>query len=95
MNILGLSVGIASVLLIGLYVQSELSFDKFFEDSESIHRIALHRIYPDRTRDFASSMITLAPALKENYPEVEEITRMHRLFFANEVNMVCASFMPR
>ena len=48
-NILGLSVGIASVLLIGLYVRSELSFDKFFEDSERIHRIALHRIYPEVT----------------------------------------------
>lgn len=86
-NILGLSVGIASVLLIALYVRSELSFDKFFDDSERIHRIALHRIYPDRTRDFASSVITLAPVLKENYPEVEEVTRMHRLFFANEISV--------
>ncbi len=86
-NVIGLSVGIASVLLIAIYVQNELSFDSFYKDSERIHRIALHRIYPDRTRDFASSVITLAPTLKENYPEVEAITRLHRLFFANEVTV--------
>ncbi len=86
-NLLGLSVGIASVLLIALYVRHELSYDKFFEDSDSIYRLALHRVYPDRVRDFASSAITLAPALEDNYPEVRAITRMHRLFFANEVNV--------
>ncbi len=86
-NILGLSVGIASVLIIALFIRNELSYDQFFDDSESIYRIALHRIYPDRTRDFASSVITLAPALKDNYPEVEAITRMHRLFFTNQVNV--------
>jgi putative ABC transport system permease protein len=86
-NILGLAVGIASVLLIALYVRNELSFDKFFENSDRIHRVALERIYPDRTRNFASSVITLAPVLKEHYPEVEATTRMHRLFFQNEVEV--------
>ena len=84
-NLTGLSVGIASALLIALYVQNELSFDQFFEDSERIYRIPLHRIYPDRTRDFASSAITLAPVLKQNYPEVEAVTRLHRMFFVNEL----------
>ena len=86
-NLLGLSIGIASVLLIGLYVHKELSFDRFFQDSERIYRIPLHRIYPDRTRDFASSPVTLAPVLKENYPEVEAATRLHRMFFVDELTI--------
>ena len=84
-NLTGLAVGIASVLLISMYVHSELSFDSFFQDSDRIYRIPLHRVYPDRTRDFASSAITLAPVLKENYPEVEAVTRLHRMYFRNEL----------
>lgn len=84
-NILGLSVGIASVILISLYVQYETSYDKFFTDSERIYRTALHRIYPDRQLHFGTSPVTLAPTLKENYPQVESVTRLHRLFFNNNI----------
>lgn len=86
-NLAGLSIGMASVMLISLYVANELSFDSFLPNSERIHRIALHRIYPDRTRDFASSAITLAPVLKEYYPEVEAVTRVHRMYFVNEITV--------
>lgn len=89
-NILGLSVGIASVMLIAIYVNYETSYDKFFEDSERIHRVALHRIYPNRTKDFGTSSIMLAPTLKNNYPQIEAVTRLHRLFFTNEVNVTIA-----
>ncbi len=84
-NILGLSVGIASMILIGLYVRFETSYDKFFEDSDRIHRVALHRIYPGRVKDFGTSSTQLATVLNRNYPEVEMATRLHRLFFQNEI----------
>lgn len=86
-NILGLSVGIASVMLIAIYVNYETSYDKFFDDSDRIYRIALHRVYPTRTKDFGTSSIMLAPALKDNYPQIESVTRLHRLFFSNEVTV--------
>jgi len=38
-NIIGLSVGIAASLIIGLYIFNELSYDKFHKDSERIYRI--------------------------------------------------------
>lgn len=86
-NILGLSVGIASVMLIAIYVNYETSYDKFFDDSDRIHRIALQRVYPGRVKLFGTSSIMLAPTLKENYPQVEEVTRHHRLFFNNELSV--------
>ena len=86
-NIIGLAVGIACCLFIGLYIRHESSYDQFFESNERIHRISLERIYPDRVRLFASSPVTLAPTLLENYPEVEAVTRMHRLFFSQEVSI--------
>lgn len=83
-NILGLSVGIACCLLISLYVHDEISYDEFFKDSERIYRVALERKYPNNTRYFGSSPVNLAPVLKENFPEVEEAGRLHRLFFQNQ-----------
>jgi len=84
-NISGLTVGVACCLLISLYVNDEMSYDKFFDDSDRIYRVALERIYPTNTRFFGSSPVNMAPTLLENYPEVEEAGRLHRLFFQNEI----------
>jgi putative ABC transport system permease protein len=84
-NILGLTVGIACCLLISLYVRDEVSYDNFFKDSDRIYRVALERVYPTNTRFFGSSPVNMAPTLKENYPEIEEAGRLHRLFFQNEI----------
>ncbi len=86
-NILGLTVGITCCLLISLYVQHEMSYDTFFKDSDRIYRVALERVYPTNTRYFGSSPVNLAPTLLENYPEVEEAGRLHRLFFQNEIEV--------
>ncbi|GAB5526455.1 MAG: ABC transporter permease [Roseivirga sp.] len=84
-NILGLSIGIASVMLIAIYVNYETSYDNFFKDSDRTYRIALERVYPGRAKTFGTSSILLAPTLRENYPQVEAVTRLHRLFFNPEV----------
>ncbi len=86
-NIMGLAVGLASVLLIGIYIQFETSYDKFFDDSDRIYRVALHRVYPGRTKDFGTSGVRIAPVLNADYPEVELATRIHRLFFQNEITV--------
>lgn len=88
-NIIGLSIGIASVILISLYVNYETSYDKFFKDSEHIYRIALDRKYPDnRSKLFGTSSVMIAPTLTDNYPQIEEVTRLHRLFFNNNIEVV-------
>jgi putative ABC transport system permease protein len=86
-NILGLSVGIASVILIGLYIQFETSYDNFFDDSDRIYRVALHRVYPGRTKEFGTSGVRVAPILNENYAQVEKAARLHRLYFQNEITV--------
>jgi len=84
-NIIGLSIGMCCCLLISLYVSYELSYDHFFKDKDQIYRVALERKYPDRTRMFGSSPVTLAPTFLENYPEVEIATRLHKLFFRSNL----------
>src|SRR3990172_2911443 len=76
-NVFGLAVGLASVILIGLYVADELSYDRFHPDAGRIYRIS---------RDFYATggsnelhLASLAPRaaeqLKADFPEIEETAR--------------------
>ncbi len=84
-NSIGLAVGMSCCLMISLYVSYEMSYDRFIEDNDRIYRVALERKYPDRTRMFGSSPVTLAPTFMDNYPEVELATRLHKLFFRSNL----------
>lgn len=77
-NLLGLSVSIASTLLIYLYVQNEFSFDRFHHDAERIYRVNQTFIWGENnTNQFASTGPGVAYALKEELPEIELMTSIH------------------
>ena len=78
-NILGLATGMAVCLLIVLFVQSELSFDKQHTKAENIYRIALERSYPGRSTSYAIIPQSIGGAIKTEYPEVLESTRLFNL----------------
>jgi putative ABC transport system permease protein len=67
-NIFGLAVGMAVTILILLWVQDELSFDKFFKHSDDIYLV----LRGDNTGLSAMTSKFLAPALKEEFPEVKK-----------------------
>ncbi len=72
-NILGLTVGMASFLLIILYVKDELSYDRFHPDYEQIYRMSYFRKAQDGTiTPFATSGTTWAPRYQELMPEVKD-----------------------
>ena len=72
-NIAGLAVGLASFILVGLWVADELSFDRFHENAGRIFRVA-NRVGSGAL--VPSPSYALPPALKEEYPEVEEFSRV-------------------
>lgn len=74
-NITGLAVGIACCLLILLYVQRELSFDRFHENADRIYRVTSVVNQGER---WGSAIYPVGPALKETFPQVETYVRMHR-----------------
>ena len=45
-NILGLAIGLASVLLIMLYVQSEVSFDRYHTNKDLLYRLNIEITNP-------------------------------------------------
>jgi len=77
-NILGFALGLASCLLILLFVYNELSFEKIHSNKSSIYRIALHLKHGDTSLPFAAAMPPLAPALQEMFPEVESTVRIRQ-----------------
>ncbi len=70
-NILGLSLGILSVLVSILWVEDELSFDTFNKNADRIYRILTEESHMDGYSNSAMTMPPLAEALKDKLPEVE------------------------
>lgn len=77
-NLLGLTVSMASTLLIYLYVQHEFSYDKFHPDVERIYRINQTFIWGENNNaQFSSTGPGVAYALKNEIAEAELITSIH------------------
>jgi putative ABC transport system permease protein len=73
LNIAGLTLGMACFILIVLWVQNELSFDKFHANKDRLFRIQ-NKL---SSGSYANSLTyALPPVLKEKYPEVEEFARV-------------------
>jgi len=77
-NILGLAVGMACCILILLWVQDELSYDRYHEKADQIHRVIVKGRMSNRDINFSSSPAPLAKALVTDFPEVLEATRFLR-----------------
>jgi putative ABC transport system permease protein len=76
-NILGLSIGIALCFVIMLYVQDELSYDRFNAKADRTYRIAFKANINGGKILEGNVMPPVASAVKNDYPEVEEATRLH------------------
>ncbi len=75
-NITGLSIGIASCLIIMMYVQHELSFDRYHEKADQIVRVVFKGFIGGGDMKEAHVMPPVAETLKRDYPEVLETTRL-------------------
>ena len=72
-NIFGLAIGMACFILIVLWIQNELSFDKFHTNKDRLFRIQNKHSNGNCVN---SLTYALTPVLKEKYPEVEEAARV-------------------
>ncbi len=85
-NILGLAIGLACFMLIMLYVQDETGYDAWHENSSRIHRVALERIYPGRSRQYAIIPAGYSEVMKKDLPEVEQSCRL--FYFAGNSTFI-------
>jgi len=75
-NIVGLAIGLSSFLLIALYVMDELSFDRYYDQAGNIYRIDLDTRWGGQDLRMAQIGDPIGPKLKNDYPQVEEYTRI-------------------
>ena len=77
-NIIGLSVGIAAVALIMVYLMFELSYDRFHLHGKNIYRINVEHNWDGKIVKFPDFVPAAGPALKKDFPQVEDYTRIRR-----------------
>jgi len=74
-NILGLATGMACMLLILLWVQDELSFDRFHEYSHRLYRVEEDQHYSGSVYHVNVTPYPSGPVWKEEIPEIEDACR--------------------
>lgn len=80
LNIAGLALGMTCFTVILLFVENEFSYDRFHQHPENIYRVVKDFVNEDGTSiPDATTPPALTPALREDLPEVEQVTR----FFPN------------
>lgn len=86
-NIMGLAAGISSFLLIILFVQNELSYEKHIPDSERMYRLVeIQKPAGISPQHVAITSGPFAPALEAEIPEVEQALRLMPSYSIINVN---------
>ena len=80
-NILGLALGLAASIIIYLYVQDELSFDKYHDDAQNIYRWETAWEENGELGRWAASTGGWVQRLKDNYPEIAAIGKINKSHF--------------
>jgi predicted permease len=103
-NIAGLAIGMACCLMITMWVLDELSYDRFHANAPDLYRVEENQFYSGRVYHVTVTPYPLAPALKEEIPEIVEASRYvysggllfkhgDKAFFENQVRAVDPSFL--
>ena len=78
-NIVGLALGIASCLVIALFVTNELSYDRFNENADEIVRVVFNAKINSEEIKEAVVMAPVGLTLKDEFPEVLDATRIRNM----------------
>lgn len=78
-NVLGLAVGMASCILILLYVRDELSYDRHHEHAEQIYRVTREWFNSDGSTSLHLGHVAppIGPLLKNDFPDILQMARIN------------------
>ena len=83
-NITGLTIGLATSLLIVLYIVDEFSYDRFHKDIDTMYRVNLHAKLSEQYMDIAYTGAPIAQAFVNEIPEIESACRIS---VQNDINI--------
>lgn len=78
-NIVGLSIGMATCLLISLFVIDELSYDRFHANADRIYRVVFRGTLNGESIREANVMAPVAPTLQATFPDVQAAVRLRTI----------------
>ncbi|MBL7813795.1 MAG: ABC transporter permease [Saprospiraceae bacterium] len=84
-NVFGLAAGLASCMLICLYVYDELRFDKHHKNVEQLYQLGTVFVRSDGEKKSSTVPAGVAAAMKQEFPEVVNTTRFTTLFADDKV----------
>jgi len=77
-NIFALAIGMASSIIIFLYVENEYSYDRFHTHAKQIYRIGIRGNVSGNELNHAVTSAPLAPTLLKEFPEITRAVRIGR-----------------
>ncbi len=89
-NIVGLTIGLTSCLLILTYFLDELQYDNYHKNADRLYRVALDWKWKTGDIHTATTSGPIAPLLKQNFPEIESTVR----FFTEGTEFIKTSGEP-
>lgn len=75
-SIVGLGIGISAALLIGIYIDDELSYDRWLPEYEKIFRLQVSSVNSDTTFRYIQIPSDTGLWLRQDYPQIESVTRV-------------------
>jgi putative ABC transport system permease protein len=80
LNIFGLSIGFTCCLLVALYIGHETSYDHHHKNADRLYELATTFVKDGKDDPKPNTPGPMAAAMKQEYPEIEETTRLLQLF---------------
>lgn len=77
-NITGLAIGLACLLLITMFIYDEYSFDAYHKKADRIYRVVLDFSEEGNTVNWARTSAPIGQYLSGAYPEVEQVVRLRK-----------------
>lgn len=75
LNIVGLAISLSVFVIMALYIEDELSYDRFHSKASQIYRVVDDKQTPDVLLHSAQTAAPVAPALLKEFPEVKHAVR--------------------
>ena len=76
-NIFGLALGLTACILVGLYIYQDFSYDNYHVNRDRLYRLTTHTTDPAGNYSLLQSSARIAPAIKQEFPELDKVTRVY------------------
>lgn len=75
-NIIGLTIGLMAATAIALWIQSELTYDRFYSKTDRLYEVFTSDEFQGEKHAWGQTPAILGPTLAAEYPEVEAVVRI-------------------